>query len=205
MRSAPPIPAPAPARWKPALILAAALVLTGGAAAWWQFSRLPKRFAPVVEGRLYRSGKVTPEQLEYLVRRYGIRTVLSLLASEAPESRAEQAAAARLGIRWLNVPLPGDGQSTPADRERIRSIVLDPNYAPLLVHCAAGVNRTGLAVGCYRIHAQGWTYEQVLREMRTLDFRDEARHEGLRAALREEERLARSRQTGASPQGGPSD
>jgi protein tyrosine/serine phosphatase len=179
-------------RWRIALIAAgAATVLAGGALAWWRAAQWPKRFVPVVEGRLYRSGKLTPQQLEHVAREYGIRTVLSLLDPDAPESRAERAAAAELGIRWLNVRLPGDGQSAPEERERIRAIVLDPNHGPLLVHCAAGVNRTGLAVGCYRIHAQGWTYEQVLREMRSLDFEDKAHHEELRAALREEERLAR--------------
>lgn len=187
-------------RWRLALIAGgAAAVVLGAGLAWWQAARWPKRFAAVVEGRLYRSGKLTPPQLEHVARQYGIRTVLSLLDPDAPESRAERAAAEQLGLRWLNVRLPGDGQSTPEERERIRAIVLDPNHGPLLVHCAAGVNRTGLAVGCYRIHAQGWTCEQVLREMRAMDFEDQAHHEELRAALREEENLARARQAERSP------
>jgi protein tyrosine/serine phosphatase len=149
---------------------------------------VPKRFAEVVPGRLYRSARITPAQLEFAARHHGIRTVLSLLDPGAPESIAERAAAQRLGIRWLNVPLPGNGASTAEARARILEIESAPENAPLLVHCAAGVNRTGLAIGLYRIHEQAWTYEQVLSEMLRFGFENEAHHEDLREALRSEAR-----------------
>ncbi len=53
----------------------------------------------------------------------------------------------------------------------------------MLVHCAAGVNRTGLAIGLYRIHQEGWSVAQVLAEMRRYGFEDLPKHESLRGAL----------------------
>lgn len=167
--------------------LVAVIVVVGvGGFAWLRQTALPKRFGVVVECQLYRCGDVTPGQLERVAGDYGLRTVLSLLNPEAPESIAEREAAERLGLRWANVPLPGDGASTPEDRERVKAVLFDRQAAPLLVHCAAGVNRTGLAVGLYRIHQEGWSVEQVLDEMRAYGFEDLPKHENLRSALTSE-------------------
>jgi len=182
--------------WAGTALAVASLVL---AAVWWRtVGWQPKRFAVVVPGQVYRCGSVSPEQLERLRHRYGIRTVLSLLNPGAKESRRERAAAKRLGIRWINVPLPGDGSSTPAKRDRIRAVLLDPALRPILVHCAAGVNRTGLAIGMYRLHVEGWTLEQVLGEMRHFGFEDLPKHENLRNALAAAAELARRARAGAT-------
>jgi protein tyrosine/serine phosphatase len=164
-----------------------------GGFAYQRASRLPRRFAPVVEGQLYRSGGVTPAQLERLYRDHGIRRVVCLLNPDAPETQAERQAAERLGIEWQNVPLPGNGASTPEQRRQILALLDDasPSRATL-VHCAAGTHRTGLAIGLYRLHRQGWTLEQVLSEMRTFGFENGAGHENLLQALREEAAAAAS-------------
>ncbi len=186
------------------LALLAGVGALGAAIAWHVATLTPKRFVEVVPGRLYRSGAVTPAQLERLAAERGIGRVISLLDPTAPQSIAEREAAARLGLVWENVPLRGDGSSLPADRERILALLTEPNAPPTLVHCAAGVNRTGLAIGLYRIHCQGWSYEAVLEEMRRIGFEDREKHENLRAALRE---AAASRDARApqSPQLGPSE
>ena len=165
------------------LLALAVLAGAGTAVLWLWWPGAPKRFAVVEPGRLYRCGDITPRQLEHLARTHPLRTVLSLLDPDVPESIAERAAAKRLGLHWVNVPLPGNGASTPAQRERIKAVLFDPNAAPILVHCAAGTNRTGLAVGMYRLHEQGWTVEQVLSEMRRFGFEDLPRHQNLREAL----------------------
>jgi len=175
------------------IIVALAAALTGGGWAWRQAFGPPKRFGGVESGRLYRCGEITPRQLERVARTHGIRAVLSLLDPDDPESVAERETAERLGLRWLNVRLSGDGSSTETDRDRIRELILDAQNAPLLVHCAAGANRTGLACGMYRIHADGWSVERVLDEMRDYGFDDLAKHENLRAALRAEAEIATSR------------
>ncbi len=180
------------------MLLAALLTALGAAGGvgywtWDRVTRFPKRFAVVEADKVFRSGEVSPAQLENVVRERGVRTVLSLLDPTVPESVAERAAAERLGVRWLNVPLGGDGASNPAQRELIRSIVLDASLQPLLVHCAAGANRTGLACGMYRLHQHGWTVEQVLAEMRRIGFDDLPKHENLRQSLAAEARLAAER------------
>jgi len=162
--------------------IALAVIVTAGTIGYRQ-GAYPKRFGVVVDGHLYRSGEVSPIQLARLNKERGVRRVLSLLDPEAPQSVAERAAAERLGIEWINVPLRGNGESTPADRERIKQVLSASNEIPTLVHCAAGSNRTGLAVGLYRIHEQGWTVARVLAEMRDYDFEDEAHHQNLRDAL----------------------
>lgn len=176
-----------PARRRPAIVVAVVLCgLVGfGGYSWWA-AQYPKRFAVVEPGRLYRSGAITPAQLARLHATYGIERVICLLATESPEAQAEHAAAQRLGLDWHNIPMGGDGTSTPPQRDQLRALLLDPNAPPTLVHCAAGTNRTGLAVGLYRIHHDGWTCDQVLDEMRRFSFDDLPKHENLRAALRAE-------------------
>lgn len=179
-------------------LIAIAALLLAFAMAWWQSRVLPKRFAAVVPGRVYRGGSVTPEQLDYLKREYHIRTVLSLLNPEVPESVAERAAAKQLGLMWINVPLPGNGASTPHQRTLIKQALFDESLQPIFVHCAAGTNRTGLAIGMYRLYAQHWPLDQVLAEMHRFDFEDEPHHENLRRALADEARLA-TQATQSSP------
>lgn len=175
-----------------AAVALAILLAAGTGVAWWQATRLPKRFAPVVEGRLYRSGEVSPAHLARLRADYGVRRVICLLNPNAPVTQVERDAARRLGLEWHNVPLPGNGASTPADRERLLTLLTEPNAPPTLVHCAAGVNRTGLAVGLYRLRAQGWPLPDVMDELRSFGFEDEPQHENLRQALAEAAQAAPS-------------
>jgi protein tyrosine/serine phosphatase len=186
--------------WLASGALVALLGIAGGALAV-QAYRLPKRFATVVEGQLYRSGEVSPAQLERLQREYGVRRVVCLLNATAPVTVAERDAAKRLGLEWQNVSLPGNGASTPADRARIRALLTDPNAPPTLVHCAAGVNRTGLAVGLYRLHQDHWPLEQVLAELHSFGFENEPRHENLRQALADEAQLAAAGEQGHAQRG----
>ncbi len=160
---------------------------TVSAALTWQYAhRLPRRFAVVDEGRLYRSGSVTPAHLARLQKDYGIRRVVCLLNPAAPETQQEQQGAARLGLEWSNVPLRGNGSSTPEDRRALLALLLNHESTPTLVHCAAGTYRTGLAVGLYRIRGQGWPLERVMNEAREFGYEDGPDHENLRQALLEE-------------------
>jgi protein tyrosine/serine phosphatase len=88
----------------------------------------------------------------------------------------------------------GSASIKPHKSHTVVDLLIDGNAPPTLVHCAAGVNRTGLAVGLYRIHHDGWSYEQVYEELLSHDFDDLPKHEQLRETLRQEAaRAAESR------------
>lgn len=177
------------------LILAGiSLAVMIGTALYSATTYYPKRFDAVVEGKLYRSGEVHPAHLARLTEEKNITRVICLLNPDAPETQAEREAAEKLNLEWINLPMGGSGQHTEDQIPKLIDLLLDGNAPPTLVHCAAGVNRTGLAVGLYRIHHDGWTYEQVYEELLSRDFDDLPKHEQMRATLRAEaERVARMR------------
>ena len=45
------------------------------------------------------------------------------------------------------------------------------NNLPVFVHCQIGRDRTGCAIGAYRIAKQGWTAEQAIQEMERYGFK----------------------------------
>jgi len=121
-------------------------------------------------GVLYRSGQLTGDQLTEAVKRHHIRTVINLQQA-GPEMTTERALAARLGVDFVNLPMPGDGFGEEWQFREILKIIDDPQQRPVLVHCARGTCRTGAAVAMYRFERDGWTIDDVAVEMRRQTYR----------------------------------
>jgi protein tyrosine phosphatase (PTP) superfamily phosphohydrolase (DUF442 family) len=121
-------------------------------------------------GVLYRSGQLTGDQLTEAVNRHHIRTVINLQQA-GPEMAAERAMAARLGVDFVNLPMPGDGFGEEWQFREILKIIDDPQQRPVLVHCARGTCRTGAAVAMYRFERDGWTIDDVAVEMRRQTYK----------------------------------
>lgn len=120
---------------------------------------------------LYRSGQLPPDQLEAAVRAYGLRTVVNFQIP-GPRVDAERALCKRLGVGFLNLPMPGDGFGQEPQFREVLKAVDDPARRPVLVHCARGTCRTGAAVALYRYERDGWTPEDVAAEMARQTYRD---------------------------------
>lgn len=116
-------------------------------------------------GVLYRSGQLTPDQLTQAIERYNLRTVINL-QWPGEEMRAERELTRRLGVDFINLPMPGDGLGEEWQFREILKILDDPERRPALVHCARGTCRTGAAVAFYRYERDGWTPEDVAAELR---------------------------------------
>ncbi len=121
-------------------------------------------------GVLYRSGQLTSQQLTEAVKRHGIRTVINLQMHGA-ELEAERELAARIGVDFVNLPMPGDGFGEEWQFREILKIIDDPDRRPALVHCARGTCRTGAAVAMYRFERDGWTIDDVAVEMRRQTYK----------------------------------
>ncbi len=125
----------------------------------------------VKPGILYRSGQLTSAKLTQAVQRYGIRTVVNFQLP-GREMETERALAGRLGIGFVNLPMPGDGFGEEAQFRKVLEIIDDPQRRPVLVHCARGTCRTGSAVALYRFERDGWTIQDVAAELRRQAYRD---------------------------------
>lgn len=146
-----------------------AIVVLAGIVLAVKFGRhhvLPKRFAVVEPGRLYRSGYCEPGPLTDVIRTHKIRTILTLLSNEpdSTDQQREEAVARREGVQLLRIPMPGDGRGAFADLDAAADAMADRSKQPMLVHCSAGVNRTGAAYVAYRLKYDGWTFERAMQE-----------------------------------------
>ena len=121
-----------------------------------------KRFATVTPGELYRSGDLRDWQLRQAVAQFGIKTVFSFTHTG---NAAEQALCDELGVQRHFHYLAGNGQGPDEPYLRFLQIAQDPANRPILVHCSAGVQRTGGAVALYRAVLQGWPIDRAVQEM----------------------------------------
>jgi len=143
---------------------------------------MAKNLGVVVEGKLYRSGRLTPRTLRLVRDKLGVRTVIDLGATH-PGSKDEAkiaAAAANLGItRHSCRGLRGDGTGNPNVYAHALRLLTQEHDGPVLIHCAAGADRTGVAVALYRHGVQGRSLDEGMAEAR--QFRhDPARSVGTR-------------------------
>lgn len=154
----------------------------------------PRNFGVVSEGQVYRAGRQTPASMKRLVERYKIKTIVDLgaYAPGSPEERAAAGAAAALGVRRVRVSrdpvgrqvLHGDGTGDPNLYVVALRIMTDPASQPVLVHCAAGAQRTGACVMLYRLALEGKPFEETYAEAQRYRH-DPARNPYLMAYLKE--------------------
>ncbi len=182
-----------------------AVVLATGAALGVKYGRyhvFPKRFAVVEPGELYRSGELEAWPLERVIREHHLKTILTLLHDEPDddEQRDERAICARTGVRRLRIAMPGNGCADFDLLDQAAAVIADEANRPLLVHCAAGVNRTGAAYAAWRMKYRGWSFEDALAEAEERGYRP-----GLNPELREhlqryfDERVGPISHTGETP------
>lgn len=123
-------------------------------------------FHAVIPGHCYRSGQPTAEFLETIHRLHGIKGILNLRDEneEEPWYREEKEAAERLGMKLVNAGLSASEQP-PADDFAKFMIALETCPEPMLIHCANGNDRTGLASAFYLLLHTDMTVPEARREL----------------------------------------
>jgi protein tyrosine phosphatase (PTP) superfamily phosphohydrolase (DUF442 family) len=107
-------------------------------------------FRTVIPEKCYRSAQPSAHFLEEVQRTHGIRSILNLRDENLDQAwyQEEKAAAERLGIKFVNVGLSSSEQ--PPDFEFRRFVDgMDACEQPVLIHCASGSDRSGLAAAIY--------------------------------------------------------
>lgn len=137
---------------------------------------VPKRWGVVEPGRIYRSGQISTALVRETFEQHGIRRVVDLTGdADTPEKAyhdAELRAIGELGIRRGSFPLDSDGTGDVVIYAAAVKALIDAERAgePVLVHCAAGTQRTGGVVALYRLLVQHKHPAEVLAEMRRYKY-----------------------------------
>lgn len=123
-------------------------------------------FHEVESGVLYRSAALSARTLAKKIRTHNIKTVINLRGAHPTKTwwRKEHEVLIRLGVRFENIAL--DGRKLPPP-EAITGLLhlFKTAPRPLLVHCQAGAERTGLAVALWHITQHGMQKKEALRSL----------------------------------------
>lgn len=152
------------------------LLLIGGPVAFAVHQQAQTRnFRVVRPGVLYRSGQMTKEGLRHIFNDHGIKTVISLRDGLTTSDKAEEEFCKSEEINFVRI-LPsqwGDvGGSVPVEEgvRKFRAIMSDRRNYPVLVHCFAGIHRSGAYCAIYRMEFEHWSNAQAIREVKACGY-----------------------------------
>ncbi len=149
------------------MVVGVLVALVGGGVWLWEDvleDRLvPKRWGVVEEGRVFRSGQLHPALVRRTLERHGIDLVISLIDltraddDDRKADEAERIACEELEIERRVFPLQGDGTGAIENYARAIASMAEclEDDRRVLVHCAAGSQRTGGVVTGFRVLVQG--------------------------------------------------
>ncbi len=124
-----------------------------------------------VPGVLYRANTLPPESLAKYIDEYGIKSVVNLRGklSDAQWWQDENTVTQEHGAAMYNVELLAHEYPPPKELERLLEI-FDTAQQPLMVHCFAGVDRTGTASALWFLEKEGRTLKEALKQLSFLYY-----------------------------------
>jgi protein tyrosine/serine phosphatase len=140
-----------------------------------------RNFSVVKPGALYRSGQMSVSGLERIVHDHGIRTVITLRDAEIEGNRPpdwrEEKYCQEQDIKYVRIRprkwSATDGGPAPAEVgiKQFMAIIDDAANYPILIHCFAGIHRTGAYMAVYRMEVDHWDNAAALDELRMCGYR----------------------------------
>jgi len=144
------------------LVVLTILLLLGGAYAWVHGGG---NFHEVEKGVIYRSSWLGAEGLEKAIARQGVKSVLNLCGEHPGDAwyDGEMAVARRQGITFRSFSFSAN---TELGAKQVAELVeaLRDAPKPLLIHCRAGSDRTGLACAIY-VASRGGSYRDACEQL----------------------------------------
>jgi len=123
-------------------------------------------FHTVKKNELYRSSAMDMDELEYFLPKYNIKSVINLRGKPKNDVHFtdEMEIIKRLGIEYYELNFASTKAPTPKDIEQLMS-AFDKAGKPILIHCEAGSDRTGLACAIWKLCIEKDTREDATRQL----------------------------------------
>jgi protein tyrosine/serine phosphatase len=150
--------------WKALLgLLGLALAL---AAAMLGPALVGENFRAVVRDRVYRSGQLSPEELEERIRRHRLKSIVNLRGEKDDRDwflrEVEVAKRHRVALESVDL-IP---ERLPSRPDLVRLIDhLEGLSEPILIHCSAGADRAGFASVLARMAKGGSSFDEARSEL----------------------------------------
>jgi len=144
--------------------------LTGGAAYWQSVEHVAhnreavRNYGVIWPHKLMRSGLPRNDLGWIWLREQGVRSIVTFRTENDVDYRA-------VGFNnVLHLPLTGSVMPTEKQAVDYLKFVQNPRNQPVLIHCTAGRDRTGMMAALVRYSVDGWTLDDALKEAR--QYRD---------------------------------
>lgn len=125
-------------------------------------SFLNYNFGVVEKNKIYRSAQPDNTFLKFLIEHYGLKTIISL-RGDTPEEEIEFARKNNLQI--FIIPMSAKKPPSEEKVQKFLELIKDEKNYPVLVHCRAGADRTGLMIAIKRVKLDGWSLEKAKGEL----------------------------------------
>jgi protein tyrosine/serine phosphatase len=157
-----------------------AVLLVGGPVCYSNYRQSQMRnFRIVREGVLYRSGQMNLEGIKRVLRDYNIKTVVTLRDAtsegDTPPDWEEELYCKAEEVNYYRIRPErwwASDDSVPAEKgvRRFLQIMDNPENYPVLVHCFAGIHRSGAYCAVYRMEYEHWSNAKALAEMKACGY-----------------------------------
>lgn len=137
--------------WDVPLVLLTVLTASTAVLGFCLGLRFSENVHVVAPGLVYRSAQLWPEELEFVIADYGIRSIVSLVPPEPEEPwyRGELSVSTAHQIVRYEVPLSRGVRPTASQLRNLISVLREAPK-PLLIHSKSGADRVGLAAAIFQ-------------------------------------------------------
>jgi undecaprenyl-diphosphatase len=134
------------------ICIAIVVFLLVSAASYFVYIKEQGNFHPITPGEAYRSAQLDRDELEYYIKKYNIKSIVNLRGEhpDEPWYKEEKEVSSMHKIQHYSIPL---SSSREPDEAVIRQLVEIFKNAPrpVLIHCQAGADRSGLAAAIWKV------------------------------------------------------
>lgn len=126
-----------------------------------KITKKPTNFSWLIDDKLAGSGMPTSvSEIDWILKQ-GVRSIVTMTENSLPESWVKN-------VKYLHVPT--EDFSAP-DMEQIDEAIKFiqnrlENNEPVMVHCAAGIGRTGTILACYLVKYQKLSAKDAIQKVR---------------------------------------
>ena len=123
-----------------------------------------------VDENLYRSAQPLPKQLEKLIQKYNLKTVINLRGDENSNiNKKEKNICDKYGVEFITLNLKSRAIPSKEQINQIYNTLKNIQY-PALIHCKSGSDRTGLVATLYLHLIKNVDLKEALKQLNFIPY-----------------------------------